>query len=164
VVEGKALKHLNDMALPLGFGAFHSGLGELLLSSVTHRALTKTTTAFYSGRFTLQQFSRTASCTRNVLTTVQKNQTRANGLQEQRAEDKRIYLLLQTFFLKSLLETDLSKKSLAWRSPIPGQKVREPSPSFSIEPYFWMLSLSPSLAPSGYLFLPSCSILYSFLS
>lgn len=29
VVDGKPLKHLNDLALPLGFGAFHSGLGTL---------------------------------------------------------------------------------------------------------------------------------------
>lgn len=29
LVDGKPLKHLNDIALPLGFGAFHSGLGKL---------------------------------------------------------------------------------------------------------------------------------------
>lgn len=28
VVEGKPLKHLNDLALPLGFGAFHSAVGK----------------------------------------------------------------------------------------------------------------------------------------
>lgn len=31
MVDGKPLKHLNDLALPLGFGAFHSGLGEFFI-------------------------------------------------------------------------------------------------------------------------------------